>query len=87
MEHLREIYEKFDIKPVKVKLSDQNNKILRIVKSKNKKRIVKLNSSINTLLQNIDKYKISGQNEITTGKIKSDTLKLIPQIKKIAGLD
>jgi len=89
IEHLRTIYN--TVNQMKEKVSDQNKEILRTMKSVNMKRIdttlkvyEKLNGSIDTLLINIGDYKIAGQNKTKAGEIKSETLKLIPQMKEIS---
>jgi len=71
---------------MKEKVSDQNNEILRTMKriDTTLKVYEKLNGSIDPLLINIEHYKIAGQNKTKAGDIKSETLKLIPQIKEIA---
>jgi len=90
IEHLRTIYNTVN-QIQQMKVSDQNNEILRTVKSVNMKSVAKtleahekLKGSIDTLLINIDDYKITGQNKTKAGEIKSETLKLIPQMKEIA---
>ncbi|XP_077083601.1 uncharacterized protein LOC143736785 [Siphateles boraxobius] len=92
IEHLSTIYDTVNELQQKEKLySAQNKGILRTVKSVNMKRMdktlqvhEKLKGQIDTLLQNISHYKITGQNETKAKEIKSETLKLIPQMRKTA---
>jgi len=89
MERLRTIYDTVN-QIQQEKDSDQNNVILRKVKSVNKridktlKQHEELNGSIRTVLINIDDYKITQK---AAEEIRSEILKLIDQMKEIAGLD